>query len=129
MRRGLTNIGGSIDADGDDEAARSLAEVVAAAEGDDTQRLTHGFHTYPARMHAGLAEAAIARFASRGARLLDPFCGSGTVLVEAMVAGLRSRGVDLNPIAVRVAAVKTERRDAAERDRFTAAIAAVAAAS
>jgi hypothetical protein len=61
--------------------------------------------------------------------VLDPFCGSGTVLVEAMVAGRRGRGVDLNPVAVRVAAVKCERRSAAERDRFAAAVAAVAAAS
>ena len=88
---------------------------MAAADGDDAARLTHGFHAYPARMHAGLARVALEKFAARGARVLDPFCGSGTVLVEAMVAGMRGRGVDLNPIAVRLAGIKCTRRDADAR--------------
>ena len=129
MRRGLTNVGGPIDPGGATEAAESLARVLEAAQGDDTDRLTHGFHAYPARMHGGLAAAAIDRFSKDAEHVLDPFCGSGTVLVEAMVAGRRSRGVDLNPIAVRVAGVKTERRSAVERDRFAAIVDAIAEAS
>jgi site-specific DNA-methyltransferase (cytosine-N4-specific) len=39
--------------------------------------------------------------------LLDPFCGSGTSLIEAQVAGLPSIGIDLNPIAVLISRVKT----------------------
>jgi hypothetical protein len=129
VRRGLTNIGGPIDPGGATEAAESLARVLEAAQGDDTDHLTHGFHAYPARMHAGLAGAAIDQFSKDAEHVLDPFCGSGTVLVEAMVAGRRSRGIDLNPIAVRVAGVKTERRTEAERDRFAETVVTIAAAS
>jgi hypothetical protein len=125
----LSNVGGPTDLGGQGEAARELALVLAAAEGDDADRLTHGFHAYPARMHAGLAATAIERFSAAGETVLDPFCGSGTVLVEAMVAGRRSRGIDLNPVAIRVAAVKCERRGQAERARFAVAVAAVAAAA
>src|SRR5690606_9082165 len=45
--------------------------------------------------------------AGRTQPLLDPFCGSGTVLVEARAAGLRAIGVDLNPLAVLIARAKT----------------------
>ena len=35
--------------------------------------------------------------------LLDPCCGSGTILGEALVAGWRARGLDIDPEAVRAA--------------------------
>jgi SAM-dependent methyltransferase len=41
------------------------------------------------------------------ATILDPFCGAGTVLVEARAAGARAVGVDANPLAVLVARAKT----------------------
>lgn len=37
----------------------------------------------------------------------DPFCGSGTTLVEAQKRGYRSIGVDLNPIGCLISRVKT----------------------
>ena len=39
--------------------------------------------------------------------MLDPFCGSGTTLVECQRRGLRAVGVDLNPIACLISKVKT----------------------
>jgi hypothetical protein len=39
--------------------------------------------------------------------VLDPLCGSGTVLVEAMRLGRAAMGTDLNPVAVRLATTKT----------------------
>lgn len=38
-------------------------------------------------------------------RLIDPCCGMGTVLIEAMSMGIDIEGVDLNPLAVRGARV------------------------
>ena len=35
--------------------------------------------------------------------LLDPCCGSGTILGEALAAGWRARGLDIDPEAVRAA--------------------------
>ena len=45
--------------------------------------------------------------AKEGGRLLDPFCGSGSALVEGMLHGMAGTGVDLNPLAVLLARVKT----------------------
>ncbi len=52
--------------------------------------------------------------------MLDPFCGSGTVLVEGMIAGRRMIGTDLNPLAFRLASLKTSPRTATERDLLVA---------
>jgi hypothetical protein len=50
-----------------------------------SERYTHLFHTYPAALHADAARDLLALFP--GASVLDPFCGGGTVLVEARAAG------------------------------------------
>jgi len=74
----------------------------------DTQYMSHGFHPYPARMIPQIARRLIRRYAlSREDVILDPFMGSGGVLVEAMLNGNRSVGVDINPLAVLIARVKT----------------------
>ncbi len=44
-------------------------------------------------------EAMLARYASEGSTILDPFCGSGTVLAEASRIGLAATGIELNPAA------------------------------
>lgn len=40
-------------------------------------------------------------------RVLDPFCGSGTTLVECMKSGVPSAGIDANPVAVLASRAKT----------------------
>ena len=42
-----------------------------------------------------------------GALLVDPFCGSGTTLVEARFFGVCALGLDLSPLAVLIARAKT----------------------
>jgi DNA modification methylase len=75
--------------------------------GEDTQYLTHGLHTYPARMVPQIAGRLLRRFASKNDVVLDPFCGSGGVLVEARLAGMNSIGIDINPLACLLAKVKS----------------------
>ena len=43
--------------------------------------------------------------------ILDPFCGSGTVLVEAQARGHRAVGLDINPLACTISRVKTKPLD------------------
>ena len=91
---------------GDARLAGALAEALDVA-GAAPLDLTHGFHTFPARMHPLTARRALAALGDlRGRPVLDPFCGSGTVLVEAHRAGARAHGIDLSPLAVLVARAK-----------------------
>lgn len=117
-RRALDNVGGKATAHGDDGEGARLAAILDEAQARDVDWLTHGFHSYPARMHPAVARGVLAAYATPGDRVLDPFCGSGTVLVESLIAGMRSRGVDLNPIAVRLSGVKCQVRDAKSRAAF-----------
>ncbi|MGB9728685.1 MAG: DNA methyltransferase [Thermoprotei archaeon] len=75
--------------------------------GEDTKYLTHGFHPYPARMMPLIAKKVIERFTTNDDVILDPFCGSGTVLVEAIVHNRNAIGFDINPLATLIAKVKT----------------------
>lgn len=44
-------------------------------------------------------EALLERYADRKTRILDPFCGSGTVLSEAAGFGMAATGIEVNPAA------------------------------
>lgn len=44
-------------------------------------------------------EALLERYTDKNTRILDPFCGSGTVLSEAATLGLAATGIELNPAA------------------------------
>lgn len=70
--------------------------------------LTHGIHPYKGKFYPQLAKALlnIASVGSRS-RVLDPFCGSGTVLLEAQLNGMSAAGLDMNPLAVLISKAKT----------------------
>jgi hypothetical protein len=124
-RRALTNVGGEIETAGDEVEASKLARALdvdpSTEEDADDRAHVHGFHAYPARAHPVTVHRLVEDFVLRGT-VLDPFCGSGTVLVEAMLAGRNAIGTDLNPIAVLLARAKTFPR----RPEATAALVAAA---
>ena len=103
-------------------------EISCAARGPD-ESLTHGFHAYPARMHPQIARTVLQAWARPEVRLLDPFCGSGTVLVEGMCVLARGTGVDLNPLALRLSEIKCSLRDETTRARFVERLEQVVSAS
>lgn len=74
----------------------------------DTQCLTHGFHPYTAKFIPQIPRRLIEMYAPKSEdKILDPFCGSGTTLVEAKLAGRPSMGVDINPLAIMISKAKT----------------------
>ncbi|OJY15249.1 MAG: hypothetical protein BGO98_22680 [Myxococcales bacterium 68-20] len=110
-RRSLTNVGGEIETSGDRATAQLLARAIDVApnmdEAAEDRAHVHGFHAYPARAHPVTVRRLIEDLVPEGGTVLDPFCGSGTVPVEAMLAGRATIGSDLNPIAVMLARAKT----------------------
>ena len=110
-RRSLTHVGGKIASFGDPKTAELLAnalEVKSSLSDEDAARAhVHGFHAYPARMHPLTASRLVESFCPEGGAVLDPFCGSGTVLVETLLANREAYGSDVNPLAIELAMTKT----------------------
>lgn len=125
-RKALSNLGGRIREAGDPDLSRVLREAFVAAAETSADRFTHGFHSYPARMHPKIAELLVAGLTDPDMRVLDPFCGSGTVLVESLAQGREAFGLDANPLAVQLAKVKTLRPSKRDRDLFLDCIIGVA---
>ncbi len=130
-RRSLTNVGGEATLHGDAADAAVLAAAVSvpsSAEAEDLARAhVHGFHSYPARMHPLTARRLVEAFSRPGDAVLNPFCGSGTVLVEARLAGRAAVGVDANPLAVRLARLKLTPTTPEQRAAWISAAREVAA--
>ncbi len=75
--------------------------------GEKTKSNTHGLHTYPAMFIPQVARRFLQKYSKKGDTICDIFCGSGTALVESKVLGRNAYGIDLNPLAVFLAKVKT----------------------
>src|SRR5205823_3781051 len=86
----------------------------------------HRLHPYLGKFVPQLVEAMLERYFRRGQRVLDPFAGSGTTLVQALESGLDATGVDIAAFNCLLMGVKTgeynlftlekEVRDALERE-------------
>ncbi|PYS47658.1 MAG: hypothetical protein DMG13_27395 [Acidobacteria bacterium] len=75
----------------------------------DFPKLTHYLFRYPAKFHPPIALSLIRRYSAVGETVYDPFCGSGSLLVEAAANGRDAIGSDLDPVAVFVSQVKVHR--------------------
>lgn len=74
-----------------------------------TEHDAHNIHPFPAKFIGEIPRKILSMFSvAAGTVVLDPFCGSGTTLLEAQRAGHDFVGVDLNPIAVLISSVKTD---------------------
>ena len=79
--------------------------------GEQPGKLTHNVFRYPAKFHPPVARALVELASEPGDTVLDPFCGSGTTLVEALAAGRNAVGTDVDPLAAFVAGAKVKRHD------------------
>ena len=73
----------------------------------DQRSYTHAVHKYPAKFFPELPRWIIQRYSEPGELVLDPFMGSGTTNLEAMLAGRPSVGVDIDPFSRFLAKAKT----------------------
>lgn len=87
----------------------NLFDDIKPNKSREIRYLTHSFHEYKGRFYPQLAKAFM-NYAGikKGDTVLDPFCGSGTTLVESFLFGANAVGVDINPIAFLLAKAKVK---------------------
>jgi DNA modification methylase len=90
------NIGTSLDGDLDFVETGNISRL-------------HNFHSFPAKFPPGLPQKIINDLTNPGDIVLDPMCGSGTTLVEALLSERIPIGFDIDPLAILISTVKTTR--------------------
>ncbi len=82
-------------------------------------RYSHGIHKYPAKFFPELPRWLIRRYSEEGQIVLDPFGGSATTSIEALLNRRHSVSVDIDPFARFLAKVKTTVLDNDELEYYT----------
>jgi len=87
---------------------RKLADWIPYGE-----RASHMIHLYPAKLLPHIPAFFLSNnvLSQKGDFVLDPFSGSGTVLLEAVLAERKAIGADSNPLARLISIVKTNKYD------------------
>ena len=75
--------------------------------GENGNYASHQLHAFAAKFPPQLPRVFIRGLSSPGDIILDPMMGSGTTVVEAMLAGRRGVGLDIDPLALRLCQSKT----------------------
>jgi DNA modification methylase len=86
----------------------SFRDIVPKLKAD---RVTHLIHSYPAKLLMHIPHFFLNNdiFSKKGDTVLDPFAGSGTVMLEAILAGRNVIGADANPLARLISSVKVHK--------------------
>lgn len=92
---------------------QSLVESVSerSSRRKNSTYFAHGIHRYKGKFYPQLAKSLLNLSGlepEHGALVLDPFGGSGTVALEAVLNGYDAASIDCNPVATAVARAKTD---------------------
>ena len=71
----------------------------------------HGMHPYLGKYVPQLVEYFLKKYFKKGETVLDPFVGSGTIIIEANTMGINSVGVDISAFNILMCKVKTDKYD------------------
>ena len=74
--------------------------------GDQSESPFASLHFHPGRFISQIPATIIGRLTKPGDTVLDPYCGSGTALVEAQRLGRYAIGIDVNPVSVLISRAK-----------------------
>lgn len=66
----------------------------------------HGICSFPSKMKPSVATTLVRLFSNRDSVILDPFCGSGSIVFEGALQGRKTIGCDLSPLATLITAAK-----------------------
>lgn len=84
-------------------------EDAGDARRQGTRYSVHGLHEYKGKFNPQVVRGILNLLGvSDGDKILDPFCGSGTTLVECSHVGLPSAGCDTNPFATFISSTKLD---------------------
>ena len=90
-----------------DEILNRLLDVDWSFTDEKTGYLGHDLHPYPAKFIPQLPANLISALSLPGETVWDPFGGSGTTALEALLLGRQAISTDINPLASLVTAAKT----------------------
>ena len=89
---------------GTNQRLNGVANKLAASD-----RRFHNWYRFVLSFPPHLVREYFTRFSlKKGATILDPFCGTGTTLVEAKLHGFKSVGIEANPVAHFASSVKLD---------------------
>ena len=74
---------------------------------EDTQYASHNIHRYSGKFIPQIARSAIQLLTEPQEIVFDPYLGSGTTALEAILLNRKCIGVDINPLAILISKVKT----------------------
>ena len=83
---------------------------------------SYRLHTYAASFGDDVARDLLRSNMPKGGKLLDPWVGSGTGLIQARILGIDSLGVDIDPIACLITKVATTSYGVDELDELLASV-------
>ena len=82
------------------ELEDSHRRVAGIGKRQATRYSVHGLHEYKGRFNPQIVRFLLNYLStSSKPKVLDPFCGSGTTVVEATLRGMQAVGIDANPLA------------------------------
>jgi len=105
----LTYFGRAVHPGGAVVVPRQVRLEASANDGERqaTRYSAHGIHEYKGKFNPQIVRAIGNMLGlDKGATVLDPFCGSGTTLLECAHSGWNAVGVDRNPLAVQITNAK-----------------------
>ena len=89
------------------QAALEAAAETGRSGRQATRYSVHGLHEYKGKFNPQTAKVILNVLGLKpSSAVLDPFCGSGTTLVECLHNGYRGFGIDANPLAVFITRAK-----------------------
>lgn len=97
----------AVDLESDEQVLAAIRSVDWNFTKSKTDYYSHGLHPYPAKFIPQIPNALITLLSARGDLVWDPFGGSGTTALEALLLGRRALSTDLNPVAEVIGKAKT----------------------
>lgn len=88
-----------------------LEKVSWDFDGQRSRSTLSSVHFHPGRFISQLPSILISTLSKEGDTVLDPYCGSGTTLIEAQRLSRNAIGIDINPVSAMITSGKTSNLD------------------